>query len=60
MGVMVNLTAIDPGYISDRRFSIKITCGVNLTAVGLVNPPPNLSRIYELPKSASTTISVSL
>ncbi|CAI8006958.1 hypothetical protein GBAR_LOCUS4989 [Geodia barretti] len=59
MALVVNLTTI-PESTLNRDFSIEITCGINLTAVGLANPPAELSRLYELPRSSSVTISVKL
>lgn len=59
MGLLVNLTAMSVPS-GESRFSIKITCSVNLTAIGLEDLPASLSRLYEIPSSATTTISVRL
>lgn len=59
MGVIVNLTSLSMPA-GTNNFHITITCGLNLTAVGLDNPPASLSRLHELPSDASTKITVRL
>ena len=59
MGVLVNLTSlVVPSGVT--QFTITITCSVNLTAIGLDDLSAPLSRLYELPSSATTSISVKL
>ena len=60
MGLVVNLTSLSVSS-GETRFSIKITCSVNLTAIGLDSlPRSRLPHLYELPSSATTSISVQL
>ena len=59
MGLVVNLTAIND-YPVSNSFSIEITCGIDLSVVGLTNLPADPSRLYEIPRDASVSISVEL